>query len=43
MSLTLAASDRTVIPTYAGIQVYYASNHDHTTRLQIKMNTWIWS
>jgi len=28
MSPTLAASDRTVIPIYAGIQVYYTSNHD---------------
>jgi len=28
MSPTLAAGDRTVIPIYAGIQVYYASNHD---------------
>jgi len=32
MSLTLAARDRTVIPIYAGIQVYFTSNHDHTTR-----------
>jgi len=28
MSPTLAAGDRTVIPIYAGIQVYYTSNHD---------------
>jgi len=28
MSPTLAASDRTVIPIYEGIQVYYTSNHD---------------
>ena len=30
MSLTLAASDRTVIPIYAGIQVYYTSNHEQS-------------
>jgi len=28
MSPTLAADDRTVIPIYAGIPVYYTSNHD---------------
>jgi len=33
MSPTLAADDRTVIPIYTGIQVYYTSNHDHSTRL----------
>jgi len=33
MSPTLTAGDRTVIPIYAGIQVYYTSNHDHTTRI----------
>jgi len=33
MSSTLAADDRTVMPIYAGIQVYYTSNHEYTTRL----------
>jgi len=28
MSPTLAAGDRTAIPIYAGIQIYYTSNHD---------------
>jgi len=28
MSPTLAASDRTVIPIYEGLKVYYTSNHD---------------
>jgi len=33
MSPTLAAGDRTVIPIYAGIQVYYTSDREHTTRI----------
>jgi len=32
VSPTLAAGDRTVIPIYARIQVYYTSKHEHTTR-----------
>jgi len=32
MSPTLAASDRTVIPIYTGIQFYYTVNHEHTTQ-----------
>jgi len=43
MSPTLAADDRTVIPIYAGLQVYYTSNHKHATRLLMKMNTRTWS
>jgi len=39
MSPTLAADDRTVIPIYAGIQVYYTTNHEHATRLLMKVNT----
>jgi len=31
MSSTLAADDRTVIPFYAGIQVYYTHDYEHTT------------
>jgi len=38
MSPTLAASDRTVIPIYAGIQVYYTSNHDQHNTMMSKYN-----
>jgi len=38
MSPTLAADDRTVIPIYAGIQVYYTSKYEHATRNDMKMN-----
>jgi len=43
MSPTLAADDRTVIPIYAGIQVYYTSKCEHTTKNYMKMNAWTWS
>jgi len=38
MSPTLAADDRTVIPIYAGIRVYYTSKHEHTTK-----SMWRWT
>jgi len=38
MSPTLAADDRTVIPIYAGIQVYSASKYEHTTKNYMRMN-----
>jgi len=33
MSPTLAAGGRTVIPVYAGTQIYYTSSFEHTTRI----------
>jgi len=38
MSSTLAADDRTVIPIYAGIHVYWPSRYEHTTQ-----NIWRWT
>jgi len=39
MSPTLAAGDRTVIPIYAGIQVYYTHDNEHTTNItRLKMS-----
>jgi len=38
MSPTLAASDRTIIPIYAGIHVYYTSKHEHAAQ-----NIWRWT
>jgi len=38
MSPTLAADDRTVIPIYAGIQVYYTATYERTTKNYMRMN-----
>jgi len=43
MSPTLAAGDRTIIPVYEGIHVYWPSRYEHTTINIMKMNTWTWS
>jgi len=38
MSPALAADDRTVIPIYAGIQIYYTSKYEHATKM-----VWRWT
>jgi len=38
MSPTLAAGDRTIIPVYEGIHVYWPSRYEHTTK-----NRWRWT
>jgi len=38
MSPTLAADDRTVIPIYAGIQVYYTSKYKRATKSNMRMD-----